>query len=248
MSSIMEAGIRQSAPTPGSYSVAARSQLKRAVGQAVVVPALILSDVVLATAVWEIVFAVQQVFGHAQLSIVSVVGFFPYVAAWVGLRALSGLYPGYGMGQIEELRRQTLALLTTLAITAVFALASQAEDVLSRLMLFGCSLGLLLVAPLVRYGVKHVLMRTGTWGKPVVVLGAHEAGARMLRALRREWQLGLKPVGVFDNHRVPAGGEIEGIPYGGTLTDALSAAGQLGIETAIFAMPYTRRESLAKLV
>jgi hypothetical protein len=52
-----------------------------------VVPTLVLSDVVLATAVWEMIFAVQQVFGHGRLSIVSVVGFFPYVVACVDYRA-----------------------------------------------------------------------------------------------------------------------------------------------------------------
>ncbi len=249
MSSTMEAKVAQPAPTPGTmHAGAARRQVKGLVGQAIVIPTLVLADVLLATVVWEIFFAVQQVLGHGQLSIVSVVGFFPYVVAWVGLRGLSGLYPGYGMGQIDELRRQTLALLTTLAITAVFALAFHADDTLSRLMLFGSSFGLLLAAPVARYGVKYMLMRMGVWGKPVVVLGAHEAGARVLRALRREWQLGLRPIGVFDNHLTPAEGEVEGVPYGGTLADAISAAKQRGIETAIFAMPYVRRERLARLV
>ena len=249
MSSTIEANVAQPTPTPGTpFSGEARRQVKGLLGHAIVAPALVLSDVVLATAVWEMIFAVQQVFGHGRLSIVSVVGFFPFVVAWVGLRALSGLYPGYGMGQVEELRRQTLALLTTLAITAVFVLASHAEDTLSRLMLFGCSFGLLLAAPMARYGVKYLLMRMGAWGKPVVVLGAHESGARVLRALRREWQLGFKPIGVFDNHLAPAEGEIEGVPYGGTLTDAINAAKERGTETAIFAMPYVRRERLARLV
>jgi len=68
------------------------------------------------------------------------------------------LYPGYWLDQVEELRRQTYALLATLTIITVFAFASQLGDSISRVFLFGWALGLLLVAPVARHYVKASLL------------------------------------------------------------------------------------------
>jgi Undecaprenyl-phosphate galactose phosphotransferase WbaP len=216
--------------------------------QRLVALALISSDTLLALAIWQAAFMLQSVWGQGPLSWIALASMVPNVVVWVGLRAALGLYPGYGLGPIEELRRQTFALIATLAITAVFAFASQVSDSLSRVLLFAWIMGLLLVAPVVRYFVKRAMMKLGVWGKPVVILGARQAGAHVLEVLRREWQLGFKPVAVFDNRVAPAGGMLEGVPYGGTLSDAAALATKGEVDTAIFAMPYTRRKHLAKYV
>ncbi|MBA2443317.1 MAG: undecaprenyl-phosphate galactose phosphotransferase WbaP [Rubrobacter sp.] len=213
-----------------------------------VVVALILSDVLLALLVWQVAAGLQSIWGQGGLSGVAIASIAPNVLIWVGLRALLGLYPGYGVDQVEELRRQTYAVSATLAITAVFALAAQVGGSLSRLLLVLNFLGLLLLAPLARNLVKRTLLRAGVWGKPVVILGAQEVGAQLLRTLQREWPLGLRPVEVFDNHRVPEGGMLEGVRYGGRLEESMKVARDRGIDTAIFAMPHTRREHLAPLV
>lgn len=209
---------------------------------------LISSDILLALAIWQGAFILQSVWGHGPLSLIALASMVPNVVVWVGVRAALGLYPGYGLGPIEELRRQTFALFATLAITAVFALFSQVSDSLSRVLLLAWTVGLLLLAPVARYFAKRTMMRLGLWGKPVVVLGARQAGAHVLDVLRREWQLGFKPFAVFDNRVVPAGGMLEGVPYGGTLADAEILARKCGVDTAIFAMPYTKREHLARFV
>jgi Undecaprenyl-phosphate galactose phosphotransferase WbaP len=41
-------------------------------------------------------------------------------------------------------------------------------------------------------------MRVGLWGKPVVVIGAGETGRNLVRMLREEWGLGLRPISAFD--------------------------------------------------
>ncbi len=217
-------------------------------GQRLVALVLISSDILLALAIWQAAFLLQGLWGQGPLSWIALASMVPNVVVWVGLRAALGLYPGYGLGPIEELRRQTFALFATLAITAVFAFASQVSHSLSRVLLFAWIVGLLLLAPVARYFVKLAMMKLGVWGKPVVVLGARQAGAHVLEVLRREWQLGFKPVAVFDNRVAPAGGMLEGIPYGGTLTDAATLASNREVDTAIFAMPHTRREHLAKFV
>jgi Undecaprenyl-phosphate galactose phosphotransferase WbaP len=220
----------------------------RSRSQRLVALVLISADVLLALAIWQVAFILQSIWGHGPLSLIALASMVPNVVVWVGLRAVLGLYPGYGLGPIEELRRQTFALLATLAITAVFALASQVGGSLSRVLLFAWTAGLLLVAPVARYFVKRAMMKLGLWGKPVIVLGARQAGAQVLEVLRREWQLGFKPIAVFDNRVAPAAGMLEGVPYGGTLTDAQVLARKCGVDTAIFAMPYTKREHLARFV
>src|SRR5215212_5593447 len=216
--------------------------------QFLVVLFLIFSDVLVACAAWQVAIALQGIFGQGETSPLVIAALLPNIVVWIGLRAALGLYPGYGLGSVEELRRQTLALLATLTITLVFAFASQTGASISRILIFGWILNLLLMAPVARYCVERAIMRAGLWGKPVVVFGARKDGARMLKVLQREWQLGFKPVGVFDNRLAPTGGVLEGVPYGGTLTEALALARERRVNTAIFAMPQTPREHLARFV
>jgi Undecaprenyl-phosphate galactose phosphotransferase WbaP len=213
-----------------------------------VVVGLIATDVLLALALWQVAATIQFLWGSGALTTVAIAGMVPNVVVWVGLRFLLGLYPGYGLGQVEELRRQTFALFTTLAITTVFAFVSNTAESLSRMLLFAWILGLLFTAPLARYFAKLALKKLGAWGKPVLVLGAHDVGARVLEDLRREWQLGFRPIAVFDNRMAPIQRTLNGVPYGGTLADAIALGREHRIDTMIFAMPHTRREQLAKFV
>lgn len=209
---------------------------------------MMFSDILLAFLVWGTALAMQNVWGQGPLSGVSTATIVPNVAVWVGSRALLGLYPGYGLDPVEELRRQTYAVVATLAATVIFGFALQFGQLLSRLLIVSSFLGLLLLAPPVRHLVKRELRRVGLWGRPVVVLGSGEPGAHVVRLLREEWQLGYRPVAVFDNSVVPVDGLLEGVPYRGSLTDAMFSNWEQEADTAIFAMPYTRRERLAKYV
>src|SRR5215204_2607149 len=207
--------------------------------RALVTSALVSSDVLLAFAMWQAAFMLQAILGRGPLSDLALASLVPAVALWVGLRTVTGLYPGYGLGTVEELRRQMLALFATVAIITVFAFAYHVGGSLSRMLLLGWCLGLLVLAPLVRYFVKRAIIQVGFWGKPVVVLGAEETGAHVLKVLRRERHLGFNPIAVFDNRLAPTGGALEGVPYGGTMTDAAALGRRCGVDTAIFAMPHT---------
>jgi len=232
---------------PALSTLPARRARTRA--QGLVVSVLLLSDTLLAFGVWEVAVMLQGLWGQGPLvqeiaSTTTVAN----TAIWLGLRALLGLYPGYGLSQTEELRKQTQAVIATLGTTAIIALAFQVGDVLSRLLLILGFLGLAVLAPLVRSAVKRVLREAGIWGKPVVILSFGEAGGRIVELLTKEWRLGFRPVAIFDSRVAPAGGMLEGVPYGGTVTDALRLSGECGANTAIFAMPHTRREHLVKYI
>lgn len=213
-----------------------------------VVPVLIASDMLLAGGILVAASLLRGVWGNGQLSEVSVSVAVAIVAVWVGMRALLGLYPGYGLSRAEELRLQTYAVFSTLAIIAIVAVVLQVGDAISRLLLVLAFLGLLVIAPLARYAVKWRLMKAGMWGKPVALMGCGTVGVQLVRLLKKEWELGFKPIAVFDDRRAPADDLLEDVPYGGTLADATHLARDHGVSTVIFAMPYTRRKHLARYV
>jgi Undecaprenyl-phosphate galactose phosphotransferase WbaP len=221
-----------------------RAQVHR---QRLVVLALIFSDVVLAFLMWGMAFGVHGIWGSGPLTGIAVFSIAPDVAVWIGLRALLGLYPGYGLDLVEELRRQTYAVAAALAIITTFALAFKIGDSLSRLLLISSFLGLAVLAPPARHLVKRAMMRVGLWGKPVAILGADETAETVVRALGREWELGLMPAVVFDDRRV-AGGWVEGVPYGGDMDAAPGIAAKHGVETAILAMPRAHGGRLTEIV
>ncbi len=153
---------------------AARTMRLRTAWRRRLVPTvLILSDILLALLIWEVAYVLQGVWGRVELSGLSFATVAPVLAAWVGLRALLGLYPGYGLDPVQELRRHTYAVLVTLAALAVFALGFQIGDLLSRLLLTLLFLGLLILAPFTRYIVKRGMKEVGIWGRPVN-MGLHQ--------------------------------------------------------------------------
>jgi hypothetical protein len=79
------------------------------------------------------------------------------------LRAVLGLYPGYGINAVDELRRQSYATLGALLIAAAFLGLHRGQDV-SRSVLVGGFLALLVAAPLARRSAKWGLKRAGLWG------------------------------------------------------------------------------------
>src|SRR5688500_2000788 len=69
--------------------------------QRLIVGTLVLSDVFLALVVGGIAYVGQSIWGHGELSEVAVAAIVPSVVVWIGLRAVLGLYPGYGVDSAE---------------------------------------------------------------------------------------------------------------------------------------------------
>ncbi|MBA3424756.1 MAG: undecaprenyl-phosphate galactose phosphotransferase WbaP [Rubrobacter sp.] len=209
---------------------------------------LVVSDVSLALLAWTVASALQGLWGRGEISEVTVFAMILVITVWVALRALMGLYPGYGLDSVEALRRHTYSVFASLAILAIFAMGFHVGNLLSRLMLVLVFLGLLIFVPFARYLTAWAVKRAGLWGKPVVILSYKETGTNIVEALRRNWELGYDPVAVFDFRLDTAGVLFEGTDHQQALSGVVDLARQQGVDTAIFAMPYTRREQLATLV
>jgi Undecaprenyl-phosphate galactose phosphotransferase WbaP len=209
--------------------------------------ALILSDVLLALLIWELASVLQGIWGRGALTEITIVTLVPVIAVWVGLRALLGLYPGYGFDSVEELRRHTYSVFAALAMLAVFATGFQVGGLLSRLQLVLFFLGLLLFAPFVQYFVKQGMRKSAWWGKPVLILSYKETGTSIVDLLNQNWELGYDPVAVF-NYRLDATmGQLDVVDGQQALAEVVDLARMQGVDTAIFAMPHTRREQLVRL-
>jgi len=207
-----------------------------------------LSDILLAVLICTVAYALQTVWGEGRLSEVARAVTVPSIAVWIGLRALLGLYPGYGLDSVERLRRHVYSVCATVAIVAVFALSLQIGGLLSRLMLLLTFLGLLFVAPLSQYLTRRELKRLKLWGKPVIILGYPDTGARLGDLLKQEWGLGYMPVGLSESQLIPAGSGFRTTTYAKTLTMAMDVGRHRKIDTCILATPHTRREQLADMV
>ena len=227
---------------------ATRAHKKQAWKRHLAPATLVVSDVLLALSAWAVASALQSLWGRGDLSEATVFAMVPVIAVWVGLRGLIGLYPGYGLDSVEVLRRHAYSVFAALALLAIFATGFHVGDLLSRLLLVLVFLGLLIFAPFARYLTAWGIRRAGLWGKPVVILSYKETGSNIVEALKRNWELGYDPVAVFDFHLDTAGVLFEGIDHQQALSGVADLARKQGVDTAIFAMPYTRREQLAKLV
>jgi Undecaprenyl-phosphate galactose phosphotransferase WbaP len=232
----------------GLLHATSKKRWKPAWKQRLIVGTLVLADVFLALVVWGAAAFGKSIWGSGELSEVAVAAIVPSVMVWVVLRALLGLYPGYGLDSADRLRRHVCSVFATLAVLAVVAVGFKVGDALSRLLLACAFLGLLFLTPFVLHSVKLGMKKAGLWGKPVITLSYKETGARFQELLKQEWGIGYLPVALLDHHLVAAGKSYREVSCDETLTDAANLGRELGVDTIIFAMPYTRREQLAHMV
>ena len=157
------------------------------------------------------------------------------------------LHPGWGLGAVEELRRQVLVVSFAFGLTMVGMWLAQYENGLlfstSRLTLGGAGVLSLALVPWLRSLVKRFLITRDLWGVPAVVYGAGESGAHVVRQLQEERGIGYNPVAVFDDDPERWGEYLDTVPIvGDTTRYALEAS------VAFLAMPEeTRDEQIALL-
>lgn len=160
--------------------------------------------------------------------------------------ALAGLY-GVGIAPPEELRRLSYSTSLVFVILGAATFMYKAGADYSRgAFVFAWGLALVLV-PLGRALVRELFAHKPWWGAAVLVLGAGKTGEMVVRALRKQPGLGLKPVALLDDDLAKQGREVEGVPVVGVLEHAGEFA-RMGVKHAIVAMPGVARERLLGLL
>ncbi|PWH11900.1 MAG: undecaprenyl-phosphate galactose phosphotransferase WbaP [Anaerolineae bacterium] len=118
----------------------------------------------------------------------------PVTVFFVSVYLMMGLYPGMGVGPVEELRR--LSIGTTIGMLALMGLSFYLRNInmWSRAVLGLAWFFLLVSAPLMRKIFRRLAVRLGMWGLPVVVLGETAGVGAIYDNLRRNRLTGFWPV------------------------------------------------------
>ena len=160
----------------------------------------------------------------------------------------SGMYRGiWRYASVADLQRIAMAVgLSTLMIALVLLLLPHQEPPVPRsvILLDPILLILLLGGSRLGYRVwKERRLRNllGSPGMPVVILGAGDAAADLLKNLARtgDWRV----LGLFDDNPAKRGRQIQGVNVLGALEDLVGVVPGLGIERAIIAMPSASHQS-----
>ena len=171
----------------------------------------------------------------------------PLLGVMIVIFGVARLYPGVGLSPVEELRR--LCLSTTLfymALGAVIFLTREGTTYSRGIFLMAWLLSMTCVW-LSRIGIRYMFAHCGWWGVPVLIMGAGKTGELVIRTLKRQPGLGLKPVAVLDDDSQKHG-TLEDVPVLGNLSLAPYTARELRVRHAIVAMPGVRREKLLSIL
>ena len=147
------------------------------------------------------------------------------------------LYPGFGLGPVESLRRTWLVTAFGFLVLAAFSFAVKLPHLYSRVT-FAIALALSLIA--VPWARALLLARASHWRwwrEPVVVIGPRPLVARAIRLLRDVRRPDYRAVAALDPGwpDAPSSGHpIEGVPLAGGLDRAEQYA-RRGVQVAILA-------------
>jgi Undecaprenyl-phosphate galactose phosphotransferase WbaP len=127
----------------------------------------------------------------------------PLLALVVLGYAQAGLYPGFGLGPVETLRRYSLVTVAAFVVMASLVFVLKLEDSYSRITLaLACAASLLLV-PLGRAVLARVAQRWSWWREPVVLVGHGGATASAWSLFRDRASTEFRPVGILAAHGDP---------------------------------------------
>jgi Undecaprenyl-phosphate galactose phosphotransferase WbaP len=155
-----------------------------------------------------------------------------------------GLYPGYGLDDVEKLRRRVVATAIVFASLLAWDYLAQGGTWSRGVLLATWAIATLCV-PTIAATVQNALIRAGKWGMPVIVIGARDAGARLVAALRNHPRLGLVPVGFLDYDAGLIGSTVAGVRVLGPVASA--EAYSHDVKVAALALPELAGPQLAYL-
>ncbi len=206
-------------------------------------------DVAAAMIAWYLAYWLRFNTEIPQYNIPNMVGAMLWV---VPLQAVvffgSGMYRGmWRYASVPDLQRIALAVvLSTLAIALMLVMLPQQQPPVPRsvMLLDPMLLIMLLGGSRLGYRVwKERRLRNllGSPGRPVVILGAGDAAADLLKNLARagDWRV----LGLLDDNPAKRGRQIQGVNVLGALDELVALAPSLGVERAIIAMPSASHQS-----
>ena len=203
---------------------------RRRLAMAFRVFALMLSDlfsVALALALGYILWA-HPILRQDYLSYSPVAYLLPvFVLAY----AFTGMYPGFGLGAVETIRRLSYTTSGMFLLLTSINFMLKVQVVISRVSFIIAWLGALALVPLVRFIVLSVARGLRWWGDATVVVGTPKQIDLTIRSLKNAFSLGYTVVGAL-SLRGGSAPEISGVPLLGDLHSATRLR-ESGVKTAL---------------
>lgn len=145
-----------------------------------------------------------------------------------------GLYPGFGLGAVELLRRLTLTSSFIFLLLASFSFVLRIPHHYSRMSFAIAILLVLILGPTSRLFALSVAKRWSWWREPVVIIGTGDLAEITIESLNDALSLGYRPAAVLSVTSNPVRTETAGVPVVGSL-DRVPELGARGIRTALVA-------------
>ncbi|HUY27499.1 MAG TPA: exopolysaccharide biosynthesis polyprenyl glycosylphosphotransferase [Candidatus Binataceae bacterium] len=156
----------------------------------------------------------------------------PLLVLFPCIYAVFGLYPGFGLGAPEIIRRVVSATSLSFVLLAGATFIVKLSPAYSRVTFAIAWILSLAVLPMSRFVVLTVVRRFSWWGEPTLVIGNPSQIELTMDLLRDAKSLGYHVVGVLCSDGAFHGGEIGGVPVLGGPELAPALAGG-GVSTAI---------------
>jgi Undecaprenyl-phosphate galactose phosphotransferase WbaP len=144
----------------------------------------------------------------------------PLLTLFVVGYAQAGLYPGFGLGPVEVLRRVSYVTTSGFVVLGAITFALKLPAVYSRVTFFLAFGSSLLTVPICRAIVSRLARASLWWSEPVLVIGTGTRAARAIRGLRNVSALGYRPIAVLTLAPRASAATFEGVPIHGDLSNA----------------------------
>jgi Undecaprenyl-phosphate galactose phosphotransferase WbaP len=156
----------------------------------------------------------------------------PLVALFPLIYAALGLYPGFGLGAAEIIRRLTWGTSLAFLILAGASFVLKVPPEYSRATFALSWLMTLVLLPAIRFVVLKEACRFSWWGEPTVAIGDIEQIELTLDLLRESRALGYRVAAAVCSDALVFGARIGNIPvFSGS--EAIAAVKAIGIRTAL---------------
>src|SRR5579863_221246 len=145
--------------------------------------------------------------------------------------AIAGMYPGFGLGAVETIRRLSYTTSGMLLLLTSINFLLELQVVISRMSFAIAWIGALVLVPLVRFILLSVVRGLRWWGEATVVVGTPKQINLTIRSLKNAFSLGYTVVGAL-SLRSGSASEICGVPLLGDLHSAARLR-ESGVKTAL---------------
>jgi Undecaprenyl-phosphate galactose phosphotransferase WbaP len=146
--------------------------------------------------------------------------------------AATSLYPGFGLGAVETIRRISFTTNFSFLAMAACSFVFKASDIYSRMVFLIAWASSLVAVPLFRFTLLSAVSGLPWWGEPTVIFGTARQARLTAKLAGRAFSLGYRIVGILTPNLSLVGSRLEGLPVLGGLEQA-EALARAGVSTVL---------------